>query len=294
MKNYTTRVNLNIRSTAAILPDNIITTILKGSTIRSELEPVGDWLKVIIPINEKTETGYCRFKYLTEVKIHRSIPKVHLDTDVKRYGSRGSKSYPAYPLAEFNMPKRQRDGTVQAKINALYSILNYLEVESSIRYQPAGGKTYCNIYACDFTYLSGVYIPRIWWTKLAIVNLMQGQQVPIEYGKSVLELNANSLYNWFETYAAQYGWTKISSENELQLLVNQGKVGIIVAKRLDTKRSGHITAVLPETNIHKAIRVNNIVTKPLQSQAGLSNKQIFTSNWHINPKFSAYGLWICD
>lgn len=80
-----------------------------------------------------------------------------------------NRSNRAYPLNESGIPKLDLRSitSIEDKHIAIYEIIRWLDVENSKRYEPSDGKTYCNIYAYDFAYCLGLFIPRIWWTPKA-------------------------------------------------------------------------------------------------------------------------------
>jgi hypothetical protein len=185
-------------------------------------------------------------------------------------------------------------GTPDARIADLHAIVALLDVEQSARYQPTAVSTYCNIYACDFSFLAGLYLPRVWWTSKALVDIAQGLAPPIVYGKTVQELTANALFDWLGEWGDEYGWQRCLDVNDLQSRVNQGAVGLISAQRADRSRSGHIVVVLPEAQGHSAERVGSTVVRPLQSQAGRKNKPYFSSQWWIDlgAEFRGVSFWV--
>lgn len=119
------------------------------------------------------------------------------------------------------------------------------------------------------------------------------------YDATVHELNANSIHDRFSTYGAQFGWRRTFDIDELQSHANKGSVSIISAKRRDTNRSGHITAVVPEPDSLRAIRKKGLVTAPVQSQAGAKNDKYVVKNWWNTQedgqdKFSSFSFWMHD
>ena len=48
----------------------------------------------------------------------------------------------------------------------------------------------------------------------------------------------------FEDYGLGFGWRRVFAEQEMQERANAGEVCIIVAKRTNVARSGHINAVI--------------------------------------------------
>ena len=65
---------------------------------------------------------------------------------------------------------------------------------------------------------------------------------------------------------------RLHSYAALQAAANAGQVCVIVARRVDLNRPGHITAVVPETPAASAVRsAQHEVLRPLESQAGTRN-----------------------
>lgn len=176
----------------------------------------------------------------------------------------------AFSLTGSNLPRF--NGTKQSVLD----LIDYLDVEKSPRYQPIIGATYCNIYAHDYADLMGAYIPRTWWTDKAIKEM---DFIP-KYGVTCVELNANSLYEWFDKYGIDhFGWRKLKDVTEAQNEANNNKCVIMVAANKDKKRSGHIVAVVPENETNYSVGARSVVVYPLQSQAGIKNKKYFASKW---------------
>jgi hypothetical protein len=193
------------------------------------------------------------------------IPKVHLTP--KRPINRTQTETRAFPLNENNMPKG--DGTV----NGIRKIIDFLAVDKSARYKP-GVSTYCNIYAYDYAYLMGAYLPRVFWTPEALKNL---NFEPV-YGRTLQEMSANALYEWFPSRGSQFGWREVNV-TEAQRQANQGKCVIMVAANKNRSKSGHIVAVVPETDTVKSVGAGGIIIYPVMSQAGRVNKRYFCSKW---------------
>ena len=114
------------------------------------------------------------------------LPEAHLRQDrpdITPASARGR----AFPIGDPARPRSDPE-----------AIVAYLDVEASLRYRAAGGRTYCNVYACDYCGLAGVYLPRAWWTGDALGRITAGESVGVSYGKTVRELSANALYDWLE------------------------------------------------------------------------------------------------
>ncbi len=201
----------------------------------------------------------------------------------------------AYPLGEPGRPARS-GRSAESLARSLVAIVDYLDVANPahLRYQPRGATTYCNIYATDFAYLSGIYLPRVWWTDRTLLRLREGEHVAVEYGRTVRELNANMLYDWLEDFGPAFGWQREVELTALQAAANLGEVCVIVARRADLNRPGHITAVVPETGDARAVRnVQDAVLRPLESQAGTRNvlRAPAANAWWQASRFQAFAFW---
>src|SRR5262249_46453814 len=156
-------------------------------------------------------------------------------------------------LNEPNQPTRK--GTTPPELcEGLATIINYLGVDkaSFSRYQPRSGLTFCNIYAHDYCSLAEVYLPRVWWTQGAIERLVQGETVAPLIGDTIDEMRANDLFRWLRSFGARFGWRQTGTPTKLQQEANQGGIGLIVARRKEDGRSGHIVVVVPETQDERA------------------------------------------
>jgi hypothetical protein len=212
------------------------------------------------------------------------IPEVHL----KATGRRDQTAGRANPLGERFQPSRAA---------GLDAIVRFLNVESSVRYARTPETTFCNVYAYDYCTLAGVYLPRVWWTGKAIDRMTAGEQVAAKYGETVVEVNANLLYDWLREFGTQFGWRFVESADELQREANQGKVAVICARRSERSKPGHIAVVVPEAApLCVAQREGSLVHLPLQSQAGAKNFcfSCGKNEWWAAAQFDAYGFWLHD
>lgn len=176
----------------------------------------------------------------------------------------------AFKLSEQNAPTS--DGTPES----VHEIIDFLDVENSPRYKRTRSSTYCNIYAHDFATLMGAYLPRVWWNEPVI---KKGIFDRVKYNETIHELSANKLYEWFEEYSADFGWSEIKTVTEAVKLSDQGRCVIIVAAKKKKSSSGHITVGVPQTDEHKAMGARGTYIWPLQSQAGAVNRKQFTNKW---------------
>ena len=312
MSNFMTTDWLNLRS-GPVIPDdkksNVI-GVLPPDTVVEKLPDlnVNNWFHVRAFLGRKEALGFTSTKFLkeTDKKLPAAdpvpeikIPQAHLVAGAAKVIRRSETNGRAFPLNEPGVKKFSIGASANGEQNIkdIYAVLEWLDVEHSQRYAPTNLNTYCNIYAYDVAYCCGVYVPRVWWNEKAFEEMRNGINPEPIYEKRVTELNANALTNWFEDYGEVFNWKRVLDVDTLQQQVNAGKLGFIVAQRINLNRSGHIVAVIPETADQKAKRdVNNKVVSPLQSQAGAANKKLFTgSTWWVNPdKFRKFGLWVLD
>lgn len=202
----------------------------------------------------------------------------------------------AHSLNEPNMPARK--GTTPDELRAsLGEVIDYLATDKPAhkRYQPRDGLTFCNIYAHDYCFLAGVYLPRVWWTPGAIERLTRGETVEPLIENTIMEMRANDLFRWLRDFGPRFGWRQTGTPTKLQQEASQGAVGLIVARRKQDGKSGHIVAVVPETETERAVRnAAGEVTRPLQSQAGAANFRRGTGslNWWKGDQFAESAFWL--
>ena len=114
-------------------------------------------------------------------------------------------------------------------------------------------------------------------------------------GLTVDEQRANDLFRWLRDFGLRFGWRQTGTLTKLQTEVNQGAIGLIVARRVDDGKPGHITIVVPETGDLKAKRdAAGEVTAPLQSQAGRVNFRRSTAppTWWLGEAFAESAFWL--
>lgn len=274
----------------AVLPmGQVVTKLAEGSK--------AGWWEVSTTLDGVAVKGFVSAKFLVPQEEfstpppQSSISAVHLqsNTPVKR----NAKRWP-FALNEPGQPTRNSSAPSSVKVKELGSIIKWLDVETKIRYKPQPSATYCNIYGYDYCYLAGVYLPRVWWTSSAIAKLKAGKPVSPIIGQTVLEIRANGLFDWLREYGATFGWRRVFNNlNELQNAANDGHVVAILAQHKVPNLSGHIGMVAPETSAHNAVRTGSVVVRPLQSQAGRTNRSYWTPpTWWVNSKYKDFGFWI--
>jgi hypothetical protein len=207
------------------------------------------------------------------------------------------RSEPANALSLNEAGAPSRSGATPAELcDELGQIIRWLAVDdpTHLRYRPHDGSTFCNIYAHDYCFLAGAYIPRVWWTPSALMTIARGAVAAPNYGATIEEVRANGLFRWLRDFGADFGWRQTGTLTKLQQAANQGGIGLIVARRTDDGRPGHIVAIPPETDTQRADRdsTGEVVT-PLQSQAGAKNFQYGRPRaWWQDPRFAEAAFWI--
>jgi hypothetical protein len=306
MSNYITTASLNLRSQPKIETGNVL-AVMPLDTVVEEADPnlQSGFRQVKAILSNDTVQGFASQKFLEAttqtlptVEPPLQIPMVHLSPGNKIIGL--TDTVRIYPL---NVPQAENfktnglnriTDTVQRK-QRIDDVIQFLNVENSERYAPNSSSTYCNIYAYDIACCLGTYLPRVWWTSDAIVKLLKGEQVPVQYDITVTEFTANRIADWFEKFGSLFGWQRHYDLTAFQNEVNNGQLGILVAQRVNMNNPGHIVAVVPETMSFNAKRNNGAtVIVPLQSQAGRNNKKYTAGNiwWEDKTRFKKFSFWL--
>lgn len=216
----------------------------------------------------------------------------------RRLGTITRRSAPAAALSLNEPGQPGRGGETPAELKEeLAGIIDHLAVDRPAhrRYAPGGGHTFCNIYAHDYCFLAGVYLPRVWWTPDAVERLARGEAVEPRLGGTIDEQRANDLFRWLRAFGSRFGWRQTGTLTKLQTEVNAGAVGLIVGLRNTDGKPGHIAMVVPEIEDFRARRnaVGDVIA-PLQSQAGATNFRYGTgkTNWWTDARFADAAFWI--
>lgn len=291
-------LGLNLRSRPEVTPSTRLAVLPQGHEVE-KLSVASDpeWWQVATTLGGTAVQGFVAHRFLEPAPepepgpVALAVPAVHLGEDrpdVTRAQSGGR----AFPLGEAGRPARAA-GSPAEKAAALGAIVDWLAVDNPqhLRYQRHGSTTFCNIYAYDYCYLAGAYLPRVWWTGTALQRLAAGEVPAVKYGSTVSELNANSLFDWLKAFGPTFGWRRVFDPDEIQKAANDGVVCIICGQRVQLERSGHIVAVVPETGDHRALGGSQVTT-PLQSQAGWNNFRYGTPRWWLDSKFRDSGFWL--
>lgn len=287
---------LNVRSEPRVINDNRLAQIPLGQSVKVLSQVNHRWSKIETRYNGSDLEGFVASRYLSLsafveptpsnsniVAVHRTENIPESTPDTRRYWS--------YPLGDPNRAVRNTTSS-STKVSTILGILDYLDVQNSERYRPAT-YTYCNIYAHDYAYLCGKYLPRVWWNSKALIDLAQGNTVVPKYADTIREMNANSLYDWLEDWGADFGWRRYYVVADVQALADSGHVCICVAKNKQTNRSGHLACVVPSHGQYSSQRIDGRVS-PLMSQAGRTNKKLFNSRWWTQSRFNFFGFWVSE
>ncbi|MBC2778643.1 biosynthetic peptidoglycan transglycosylase [Parasphingopyxis marina] len=190
------------------------------------------------------------------------------------------------PIGEIGLLHHRTSGRRDRE--SLLEIAGDLDVRRSVRYQADGTDNFCNIYASDFCYLAGCYLPRTWWK-------MPAWDRGSHWHELFEELPANDLFDWLVSYGRHFGWRPARDLTDLQERANAGNCGLIVGKTLDEDEHGHIAMVLPETGAERAVREEGAVVTPVQTQTEIGNAQGDGSAcWWLGKSFGAYRFWYND
>jgi hypothetical protein len=249
----TTALSLNLRSGAGLnhlsfrqLPKHTVVEILKGGNEK--------WAK--IKLLDGT-VGFVSFQYLEPIPdIENPIREFkYLESEVNLVRNISLDK----PANAFTFPK-------EIQFDNVKDAIDFLKVETSIRYKKTPNSTWCNVYLHDLMRVLGLYIPRTWW--LLTDKHSKGDFVSLSYGSNVIDITANQITEWASIFAPKFGWVLVSDKDMKNL--PDGYIGAILAR--NPGGIGHVSAVVGK--------------EWLQSQAGAKNKSYFTDkNWFRSTKF---------
>lgn len=289
---------------------NVVGNLPDGHEVRSITgTKVNGFIEVETSLSGALLRGFASAKFLQPVDDPADIAPVVPDTAPpgsgivavtmpRKAGSVTRRRDPAsaHSLNEKGQPARVANAPDELRAE-LAAIADWLAVDEPrhLRYQPRDGLTFCNIYAHDYCHLAGVYLPRVWWSAQAQLRLAAGEPVQPLIGNTIFEVRANDLFRWLRDFGPAFGWRQTGTLTKLQAEVNQGGIGLVVARRKEDGRSGHIVVVVPETDVERARRnAAGEVVAPLQSQAGTSNFRYGTGkqNWWNAEQFAEGAFWL--
>lgn len=233
--------------------------------------------------------------------------EVHLETDWPVSPKNTRWANPINDFSGFGLDagKAEKAGFSDESLS-VFNIVSFLDVENpkSLRYFPTLHSTYCNIYAYDFCYLRGVYIPRVWWINHGIAQDVINERYAHSkhsfsapkavYGKTIREMTANSIHLWLEDYGMEYfGWERVATPEELQERADDLDVCLITAIRENRRKSGHVSVVIPRGLFPGTSDPGAMYDFPIESYAGRENRMaILNSNlWWEAETYEDYGFW---
>src|SRR5688572_8800840 len=171
-----TAPSLNLRSAPVVTPATVVSVLPQGHVVESVDENSSGWWNVKTSFRGRALAGYVSAKHLAPAKQLPTVSQVEAVHFPPAQNSRlDSLMLRHHPRADGVARKRDAAGSTEAKVRACHDIVQALAVEKSARYQPTATSTYCNIYAYDYCYFAGVYLPRVWWYDKAIAELVQGR-----------------------------------------------------------------------------------------------------------------------
>ncbi|WP_419898977.1 SH3 domain-containing protein [Roseomonas sp. USHLN139] len=301
-----TAFHLNLRSAPDPDKKNVIATLPQGTEVTKvrEAEMAG-WIEVDTTIAGQAIHGFLNGAHVAPAGT-TSFPAVtaaagepkEADLGPSEKAKRSSTGARANSVGEPDRPGRpSTEGA--GKAAGIVKILDWLDVgdtDKHLRWKGVGGKTFCNVYVYDVCALAGVYIPRVWWTSKALVQLSKGATIKAIYGETVMEMRANYIFNWLVEYGEDFGWERVFDLDALQDGANAGRIGVVCAQRKDMETPGHIQIAAPEHGSHKAKRSGSKVVQPLQSNAGSENFTFghLSANWYQASKYKQHGFWLAD
>jgi hypothetical protein len=289
---------------------NVVADLPDGHPVRAITgDAVNGFMEIETSLSGALLRGFASTKFLVADPSREQIPIVQPSPTPPRQGivavsmprtpgslTRRKDLASGHSLNEDAQPRRQGDNaeTLRAEIG---KIVDWLAVDNPAhrRYQPANGATFCNVYAHDVCHLANIYLPRVWWSPRALVDLQAGKRVEPLIGDTIFEVRANDLFRWLRDFGPDFGWRRTGSLTKLQQEANQGAIGLIVALRKVEQRSGHVVVVVPETVDHKARRDDTgEVIAPLQSQAGARTVRYGTGrlNWWKDELLADAAFWL--
>lgn len=299
-----TATTLNLRVAPTTQGNVPIATLPQGQIVRLLGESAPGWARVRCRLGGGDVIGHVASRFLAVPSadaeaiaelVMPSVPAVHLGEN-NVASKRASTSGRAYSLGEPGRPARRVDTDPAGRCADLMAIGDWLAVQRSARYQ-RDAVTYCNVYAADCCYVAGAYLPRVWWTDIALAAVQQGRVPAVAYGQTVREMRADDLHQWLLEYGPQFGWRRVFDATALQTAANAGGVGLVCADREAAGMPGHISVVVPEDTSHRARRdADGNVTEPLQTQAGATNFRYGSAgpSWWLGRQFRSFVFFVHD
>lgn len=119
--------------------------------------------------------------------------------------------------------------------NLYRAVVNQFMVESSERYQPRDGKTYCNIFMWDVTAAMGAEVSHY-------TDPATGEPRYRPNNEGAIAMNATRIDTWLANYGHNYGWREADAETA-QYYANQGRPAVTTSGS-----NGHVQVVVPSND----------------------------------------------
>src|SRR3990167_956685 len=182
--------------------------------------------------------------------------------------SRNQVTTKMYALSEEDMPK----GTGLPQ--DLLEIVRYLDPENSPRYEKS--KVMCHLFAYDFCYLAGAYLPRVWYSDVINPN-----------PEKVFPMDSRGLFNWLANFGGEFGWKLVADLQQAQELADVGHVVTIVALSKNINHAGQMTMVIPHSK--EFCLKEGLKRTPCQATSG---KKYFRTECYKGDKYREYKIYV--
>lgn len=300
---------LNLRSHPVVAPGTWRASLDQGTAVMQVAGPdAGGWMLAQVILHGTLRQGYLAGWHLEPVPQRRGrplagspapvspmLPVAQLAADNPQ-AVRAGDGARAWPLSEQGRPQRTAE-RLDTRVGQLLDIVHWLGVDEPghSRYRPRGSTAFGEVYACDYGFLAGVYLPRVWWTGRALLGMTEGAQAPVLYGDTVRELNVNLLHDWLGDFGPDFGWQHVLDLDTLQASANAGAVCLMVARHRDLNRAGRISLVVPEHGELRARRSRSgELLRPVESVAGTVNHRfsVARTRWWLHPRYLSFQFWV--
>lgn len=189
--------------------------------------------------------------------LHSSIPVTRMQVTTREYA-----------LYEPDMPKGK------GLPEDLLTINEFLNPENSKRY--GGKKTFTHVFAYDFCYLAGCYIPNLWPSGGDLTE-------------PLTRMNARTMWDWFIDCGMHFGWQEVETEIQAQDLANVGHLVTIIGSAKTWESPGCMTIVMPSTG--GKFERHNLASKDIPHQARAGKIHIRT-DWYKSNTWREYKIWV--
>ena len=129
-------------------------------------------------------------------------------------------------------PRRTSEAS-QRSPHAYNDVIDQAQVTLNPRYLPAGGETYCNIFAKDV----------MAWMQAALPYWVDTNGNPTKpFTTGAREQSANRMSDWLAVHGRRYGWEQVDLPEEAQSRANLGHPTLAIAP---ATKHGHVVVVRP-------------------------------------------------